>query len=82
MCPFFLRFSIHTYCGHKMRTKWNTNLSGAGPWQQGGVLSPLLFNVYLDDLVSVICEGLEFWIHLPLITQTSRKSRLMDWIVK
>ena len=55
MCPLFLRFLIHSYCNQKMRVKWNGSLSGtfsaSNGVKQGGVLSPLLFTVYLDQLI-------------------------------
>ena len=55
MCPLFLRFLIHSYCNQKMRVKWNGSLSGtfsaSNGIKQGGVLSPLLFTVYLDQLI-------------------------------
>ena len=55
-CPLFLRFLMHSYCNQKMRIKWNSALSGTfntsnGVKQGGGVLSLLLFTIYLDQLI-------------------------------
>ena len=60
MCPLFLRFCIHSYCNQKMRIKWNAAISGSfdtsNGVKQGGVLSPLLYNDYLDELISLLRE--------------------------
>ena len=54
MCPLFQRFFIHSYCNQKMRIKWNAAISGwfdtSNGVKQGGVMSQLLFNDYLDEL--------------------------------
>ena len=58
MCPLFLRFFIHSYCNQKMRIKWNAAISDSfdtsNGVKQGGVLSPPLFNVYLDELILLL----------------------------
>ncbi len=55
MCPIVLRFLMYTYSNQQMRIKWNNTYSNtfctANGVKQGGVLSPLLFNVYLQDLI-------------------------------
>ena len=55
ICPLFLRFLMHSYCNQKMRIKWNSALSGtfntSSGVKQGGVLSTLLFTIYLDGLI-------------------------------
>ena len=60
MCPLFLRFFIHSYCNQKMRIKWNTTIScsfdTSNGVKQGEVLLPLLFNVYLDELILLLME--------------------------
>ena len=60
MCPLFLRFFIHSYCNPKMRIKWNAAISGSFDTSNGvkqeGVLLPLLFNVYLDELILLLRE--------------------------
>ena len=43
-----------------MRIKWNAAIPGSfytsNSVKQGGVLSPLLFNVYLDELILLLTE--------------------------
>ena len=60
MNAIFLRFFVHSYCNQKMRIKWNAAISGSfdtsNGVKQGGVLSPLLFNVYLDELILLLRE--------------------------
>ena len=55
MCPLFLRFFLHSYS-----IKWNAAISCSfdtrNGVKQGGVLSPLLFNVYLDKLILLLRE--------------------------
>ena len=55
MCPLFLRLLIHSYCTQQMRIKSNVAIYGSfdagNGVKHGGVLSPLLFNVYLDELI-------------------------------
>ena len=56
-CPLYLRFLMYSYCNQRMRVRWNSSNSRefllSNGVKQGGVLSPLLFSVYLDDL---LCE--------------------------
>ena len=56
-CPLYLRFLMYSYCNQRMRVRWNSSNSIefllSNGVKQGGVLSPLLFSVYLDDL---LCE--------------------------
>ena len=60
MCPLFLRFAMNTYCKQQMRVKWNDMISStfstSNGVKQGGVLSPTLFNVYLDELFKMLSE--------------------------
>ena len=60
ICSLFLRFFIHSYCNQKMRIKWNAAISGSFDTTNGvkqvGVLSPLLFNVYLVELTLLLRE--------------------------
>ena len=52
MCPLFLRFLMNTYCKQQMTVKWNGTISSkfftSNGVEQGGVLSLILFNVYLN----------------------------------
>ena len=60
MCPIVLRFLMNTYCNQQMRVKWNgtifSTFSTSNALKQGGVLSPILFNVYLDELIKMLSE--------------------------
>ena len=52
--PVVIRFLLHMYTGHKTRVSWNKVYSDVfaisnGVWQ-GGLLSPILFCVYIYDL--------------------------------
>ncbi len=55
MCPIMLRFLMHSYDNQLLRVNWNgshsTMFKPSNGVKQGGVLSPILFNVYLDDLI-------------------------------
>ena len=59
-CSLFLRFFIYSYCNQKMHIKWNAAIScsfdTSNGIKQGGVLSPLLFNVYLDEPILLLWE--------------------------
>ena len=49
MCPMIIRFLMSTYCNQQLRVKWEVSFSNY-VWvrngvKQGGVLSPILFNV-------------------------------------
>ena len=57
-----IRFLLNMYTAQQARVSWNSHFS---PWfdimngvKQGGVLSPVLFCVYMDDLLtSLKCAG-------------------------
>ena len=54
-CPLFLRYLANSYCNQMMMVRWNGSLSDkfdvTNGFKQDGVLSPLLFSVYLSDLL-------------------------------
>ena len=56
-CPLYLIFLMYSYCNQRMRVRWNSSNSRefilSNGVKQGGVLSQLLFSVYLYDL---LCE--------------------------
>ena len=54
-CPLFLRHLVNSYCNQMMMVRWNGSLSDkfdvTNDVKQGGVLSPLLFSVCMNDLL-------------------------------
>ena len=60
MCPLFLRFLMSTYCNQQMRVRWNgttsNTFSTSNGVKQGGVLSPIMFNVYINELILLFSE--------------------------
>ncbi|CAL4123305.1 unnamed protein product, partial [Meganyctiphanes norvegica] len=55
MCPLTVRLLLNMYTTQKLQVKWNSNISPkfdvTNGVRQGGVLSPLLFSVYIDELL-------------------------------
>ena len=93
MCPLFLRFLIHSYCNQKMRVKWNGSLSGtfsaSNGVKQGGVLSPFLFTVYLDQLIlaptlllHIICFLMHQKLNVSILMMLAhnRRTPLSSWV--
>ena len=64
ICPLFMKYLIHSDCNQKMRIKWNAAISGSfntsNSVKQRGILSPLLFNVYLDELIVLREQGVGY----------------------
>ena len=56
MCPLVMRLLLQTYIDQKLCVKWNDTSSGyfgvTNGVRQGGILSPLLFSVYIDELLN------------------------------
>ena len=56
ICPFYARFLLNLYINQKLRVKWNSSVTDcckvSNGVKQDGVLSPILFNVYMDELLS------------------------------
>ena len=64
LCPLTLHLLINSYCSQKMRIRRNGAYSDTfticNGVKQGGVLSPLLFNIYLEELLLKLeAQGLE-----------------------
>ena len=55
MCPLMVRLLLQTYLDQKLCVKWNDTSSEAfgvtNGVRQGGILSPLLFGIYIDELL-------------------------------
>ena len=55
MCPLTIRLLLNMYIQQKLQVKWNNHISYkfnvTNGVRQGGVLSPYLFSVYMDELL-------------------------------
>jgi len=55
MCPLLIRFLLNLYTNQKISVKWGSCISTlctvSNGVKQGGVLSPLLFIIYIDELL-------------------------------
>ena len=55
MCPITVRLLLNMYTKQKLQVKWNNCMSSkfdvTNGVRQGGILSPLLFTVYIDELL-------------------------------
>ena len=63
LCPLTARFLINLYTSQKLNVRWGNcdsfNFHVSNGVKQGGVLSPILFCVYLDELLLRLkCSGL------------------------
>lgn len=61
MCPIILRFLMHSYSEQSLRVNWNGVYSKmftpSNGVKQGGNLSPILFNVYMDNLIQALKDS-------------------------
>ena len=55
VCPLICRLLLNMYTNQKLRVRWNgtysENFSVSNGVKQGGVISPILFCIYVDDLL-------------------------------
>ena len=58
MCPIYLRLLMKIYEEQQMLIRWNNSVSDyftiSNGVKQGGVLSPVLFSIYLDQLIALL----------------------------
>ena len=61
LCPLVIRFLYKLYTQSKMKVRWNRDLSSLFPVKcgvkQGGVASPLFFNIYVDELYDLLIQS-------------------------
>ena len=61
LCPLMLRFLIVFYTNQSIRIQWGSSMSTlcsvSNGVKQGGVLSPILFTVYIDELLSRLSDA-------------------------
>ena len=60
MCPLVVRRLFHVYTNQKLQVRWNVVISNRfnvkNGVRQGGVMSPLLFGVYMDGLLDELTD--------------------------
>jgi len=61
LCPVLCLFLIHVYLSQRIRVRWGNQCSDeahvSNGVKQGGVLSPLLFTVYIDVLLKDLADA-------------------------
>ena len=61
ICPTVLRLFMHMYVNQKILIRWNQLMSQTcaifNGVKQGGVLSPILYSVYVDNLIRILRDS-------------------------
>ena len=61
ICPTVLRLIMHMYVNQKILIRWNHLMSQtcaiSNGVKQGGVLSPILYSVYVDNLIRILRDS-------------------------
>ena len=61
ICPTVLRLIMHKYVNQKIMIRWNQLISQtcaiSNGVKQGGVLSPILYSVYVDNLIKILRDS-------------------------
>ena len=61
VCPLYSRLLLNMYTNQKLRVRWNAEFSDSfaatNGVKQGGVISPVLFCVYMDGLLAELADS-------------------------
>ena len=61
LCPVIIRFFIILYTNQSIRIQWGSTVTDlctiSNGVKQGGVLSPILFTIYVDELLTRLRDG-------------------------
>ena len=61
ICPTVLRLIMHMYVNQKIMIRWNQLMSQtcviSNGVKQGGVLSPILYSVYVNNLIKILRDS-------------------------